>query len=101
MSRKVLVITMKKLIQLSMITSLLFTNPHNIINNIERRAFVAEVTVKEYWENEVLINEIRELISSSKKGELALSITYDRRDENKTGFVYYCYGGKFGYCNIE
>lgn len=69
--------------------------------NVSRRAYVADVVVKEYWENGILILTYEQAISSSNKGELALSATYDRRDSSGTGFIYYCYGRKHGYCNIQ
>lgn len=51
----------------------------------------------EYVKNEVVYTE-EETISSNNPSDLYMTKQTDMRDENGTGFVYYCYGRKFGYC---
>ncbi len=95
---------MKNYIKIVLVCLIAFSSSHLDVNaeaKVSPRAYAASVKVKEYWENGVLIFTYEQTISSSNKGELALSATYDRRDSTGTGFIYYCYGRKHGYCNIQ
>lgn len=67
---------------------------------IEPYSFTRTVRIKEYYKNGSLINQETMEITSNNKADLVKTWEYDNR-VNGTGYKYYCYGHKYGYCSIN
>ena len=72
----------------------------NINAEIRPRIYAIEVIVRETYQNYKVIDTEWYTIKTFDQSDARLTATHDRT-ENGNGVIYYCYGRKYGYCNMS
>ena len=74
--------------------------PINTKADIQPRIYAIQVVIKESYRNHEVVDTEWYTIETYDKSDAIRTAIHDRT-ENGNGNIYYCYGHKYGYCNIS